>query len=91
MVIEKSKDYYGAYSENCDGIYAAGKNVEAVKADTFEAIRLIKNNLPKTDGLNQSKEIMKSSGIYRIPKEIDGYYSITTFCVMPSKEMKYTP
>lgn len=27
MVIEKSSDHYGAYSENCDGIYAAGKNL----------------------------------------------------------------
>ncbi|MBO7082810.1 MAG: hypothetical protein J6W30_03075 [Bacteroidales bacterium] len=42
MVIEKSSDHYGAYSENCDGIYAAGKNIEAVKSDTFEAIRLLK-------------------------------------------------
>ena len=24
IVIEKSKDHFGAYSENCDGIYAAG-------------------------------------------------------------------
>ena len=47
VVIEKSKDYFGAYSENCDGIYAAGNSIEEVKANTLEAIRLIKENLPK--------------------------------------------
>ena len=46
MIIEKSENHYGAYSENCDGIYAAGDTIEAVKADTLEAIYLIKKNLP---------------------------------------------
>ena len=47
MVIEKSEDFFSAYSENCDGIYAAGDSIEAVKADTYEAIDLIKKNLPE--------------------------------------------
>ena len=34
MIIEKSKDFFDAYSDNCDGIYAAGESVDAVKADT---------------------------------------------------------
>lgn len=46
MVIEKSENHFGAYSENCEGIFAAGDTLEAVKADTLEAIRLIKKNLP---------------------------------------------
>lgn len=46
MIIEKTDDFYTGYSENCDGIYAAGDSVEAVMADTENAIRLIKNNLP---------------------------------------------
>lgn len=46
MVIEESENHYGAYSENCEGIYAAGDTIEAVKADTLEAIGLIKKNLP---------------------------------------------
>lgn len=45
MVIGKSKDFYGAASDNCDGIYAAGNSVEAVKADTYAAIEGIKRNL----------------------------------------------
>lgn len=47
IVIEKSKDHFGAYSENCDGIYAGGSSIDDVKADTLEAIRLLKKNLPE--------------------------------------------
>lgn len=47
MVIEKSSDYIWAYSENCDGIYAAGESIEAVKVDAENAINLIKKELPE--------------------------------------------
>ncbi len=60
MIIEKSEDYFSAYSDNCDGIYAAGNSIEAVKKDTYEAIRLIKKNLPEE----------------RWPKEIKGEFEI---------------
>lgn len=48
ITIERSSDHFGAYSENCDGIYAAGDSLDAVKTDTFEAIRILKENLPET-------------------------------------------
>ena len=48
IVIERSSDHFGAYSENCDGIYAAGDSLDAVKTDTFDAIRILKENLPDT-------------------------------------------
>lgn len=47
ITICASKDSFGAYSENCEGIYAAGDTVAEVKADVEEAIRLIKANLPE--------------------------------------------
>ena len=47
MIIEKSKDHFGAYAENCEGIYAAGDSIEAVKMDTIEAIRLLKETKPE--------------------------------------------
>lgn len=47
ITICASKDSFGAYSENCEGIYAAGDTVADVKADVEEAIRLIKANLPE--------------------------------------------
>lgn len=46
IVIEKSKDFYDGYSENCEGIYGAGDSIQAVKDDIVEAIRLIKKNIP---------------------------------------------
>ena len=42
IVIEKSKDFYDAFSENCDGIYAAGESIEAVKKDVEHAISILK-------------------------------------------------
>ncbi|MCD8203385.1 MAG: hypothetical protein LUD48_07070 [Prevotella sp.] len=60
MMVEKTKDFYDAYSENCDGIYAAGDSIDAVKKDTEEAIRLIKKKLPEE----------------RWPKQIRGEYEL---------------
>ena len=60
ITICASKDSFGAYSENCDGIFAAGNTVAEVKADVLEAIRLIKDNLPEE----------------RWPEVIKGDYSI---------------
>ena len=58
MMIERSKDYFDAYSDNCDGIYAAGSSIDDVKADAEKAIRLIKENLPENDEMNLVKFIL---------------------------------
>ena len=50
MVIERSKDFYDAYSENCDGIYAAGENLEAVKKDVENAMSRFVNVFSKEFG-----------------------------------------
>lgn len=47
MRIGSSKDHFGAYSENCEGIYAAGDTVEECKKDAEKAIEAIKKNLPE--------------------------------------------
>lgn len=47
IVIEKSADYMGAYSENCDGIYGAGATIEEVKRDVLDAIDIIKREYPE--------------------------------------------
>ena len=60
MNICASNDSFGAYSENCDGIYAAGDTVEACKQDVEKAIELIKENLPEE----------------RWPEEIKGEYRL---------------
>ncbi len=65
MTIEKTSDFYSAYSENCDGIYAAGESIADVKSDTEEAVRLIKKNLPE----DQWPEAIK--GDYEIVYKLD--------------------
>lgn len=42
-----SSDSFGAFSENYDGIFAAGNTIEACKKNVFTAIDLIKKNLPE--------------------------------------------
>lgn len=74
MVIGKSKDYYGAASDNCDGIYAAGESIEAVKADTYEAIRLIKKNLPEDRWPAQIKGEFEIEWKFDVPSFLE-YYS----------------
>ena len=48
MEIEKSKDFYDAYSDNCDGIYAAGGSIDEVKKDVENAIATIKREYPES-------------------------------------------
>ena len=42
-----SNDSFGAYSENCEGIFAAGDSIESCKRDVIKAIELIKSELPE--------------------------------------------
>jgi len=55
MNICASSDSFGAYSENCDGIYAAGNTIEECKKDVVTAIELIKKNLPEEQWPEQIK------------------------------------
>lgn len=74
ITIERSGDYYDAYSSNCEGIYAAGESIEAVKNDTVNAIKLIKSELPESQWPSAIK------GEYEIEYKLDAisflkYYS----------------
>ncbi len=60
MNICASSDSFGAYSQNCEGIFAAGSTIEECKKDTEQAIALIKKNLPQ----EQWPEVLK--GEYKI-------------------------
>ena len=71
MTIERSSDLFCAYSENCDGIWAAGETMEACKADVEESIRLIKKNLPEERWPEQSfldyySDYLSLAGISRL-------------------------
>ena len=75
MIIEKSKDFFDAYSDNCDGIYAAGDSIEAVKADAMEAISLIKKNLPEDRWPKQIKGEFEIEWKTAFPMSRDWYVS----------------
>jgi predicted RNase H-like HicB family nuclease len=51
IIIEKSKDHYCAYTDNCDGIYGAGDTVDEAKQNVLEGLNLFikynKENLPE--------------------------------------------
>lgn len=68
VIIEKSSDHYGAYSENCDCIFAGGDNVDEVKKNVLEAIKLIKQEYNPKD----------------IPKILNGEYEIIYKYDVPS-------
>lgn len=49
IIIEKSRDFYNAYTENCDGIYGAGETVEKAKANALEGLELLKETSPENE------------------------------------------
>ena len=44
-----SSDSFGAYAENCAGIYAAGNTVRDVKRDVLEVIGILKEETPESE------------------------------------------
>lgn len=56
MTVERTKDLYDAYSENCEGIYGAGNTLEELKADVLASISQIKENLAKERWPNPLKD-----------------------------------
>jgi predicted RNase H-like HicB family nuclease len=49
IIIEKTSDYYDAYSDNCDGIYGAGETAEDAKNDALKGLELFVNSRDKKD------------------------------------------
>lgn len=82
MIIEKSKDLYCAYSDNCDGIYAAGETLEEAKADALEAIRLIKKNLPEERWPEQIKGEFEIEWKFDVPSFLEYYGGIMSLAGM---------
>lgn len=61
VIIERSKDLFTAYSNNCEGIYGAGNTIEEVKEDVRTSIEQIKREIPEE----------------RWPDEIKGEYELS--------------
>ena len=48
ITVGASSDHFGAYAENCPGIYGAGDTPEAAKQNALEGLRLfVKHNQPE--------------------------------------------
>jgi predicted RNase H-like HicB family nuclease len=48
ITVGASSDHFGAYAENCPGVYGAGDTPEAAKQNALEGLRLfVKNNRPE--------------------------------------------
>ena len=82
MIIEKSKDFFDAYAENCDGIYAAGDSIEAVKDDTMKAIEGIKHNLPEDRWPKQIQGEFEIEWKFDIPSFLEYYSSFISLAGM---------
>lgn len=82
MVIGASKDMLGAYSDNCDGIYAAGDTIEAVKADTYAAIEGIKRNLPEDRWPEQIKGDFEIEWKFDVQSFLEYYHGFMSLAGM---------
>lgn len=51
-----SSDSFGAYAENCEGIYASGDSVKDVKKDVEELIGILKEEWPESQWPKPIKE-----------------------------------
>lgn len=76
MNIGASSDSFGAYSVNCDGIYAAGNTVEECKKDVETTISLIKETLPQEQWPEQIKGEYKIVWHYDIQSLLMYYGSL---------------
>ncbi|MBR1787640.1 MAG: hypothetical protein IJ762_04240 [Bacteroidaceae bacterium] len=82
MMVGASKDMLGAYSDNCDGIYAAGDTIEDVQADTYRAIEGIKRNLPEERWPEQIKGDFEIEWKFDVPSFLEYYGSIMSLSGM---------
>ncbi len=82
MNISASKDMFGAFSENCEGIYAGGDTIKEVQDDTYEAIRLIKKNLPEDRWPEQIKGEFEIEWKFDVPSFLEYYSSFMSLAGM---------
>lgn len=73
-----SEDSFGGYSENCEGIYAAGDSVKDVKNDVIEAIRIYKEITPQDEWAQPIKEDWPIEWHYDVESLLKYYEGIIT-------------
>lgn len=73
-----SADSFGAFGENCKGIYAAGDSVAEVKKDVLEAIRIYKNENPESEWEEPIRENWPIEWHYDAQSLLEYYQGIFT-------------
>lgn len=73
-----SEDSFGGYSENCEGIYAAGDSVKDVKNDVIEAIRIYKEITPQDEWAQPIREGWPIEWHYDVESLLKYYEGIIT-------------
>ncbi|MCM1491287.1 MAG: hypothetical protein NC095_10765 [Muribaculum sp.] len=73
-----SEDSFGGYSENCEGIYAAGDSVKDVKNDVLEAIRIYKEITPEDEWAQPIREDWPIEWHYDVESLLKYYEGIIT-------------
>lgn len=73
-----SSDSFGAYAENCDGVYAAGNSVKEVKRDVLDVIKILKEELPESELPQAIKENWQIEWRYDVQSLLCYYEGIIT-------------
>ncbi|MDE6096349.1 MAG: hypothetical protein K2G52_09185 [Muribaculaceae bacterium] len=73
-----SPDSFGAYAENCDGVYAAGNSVREVKEDVLDVIKILKEELPKSEWPQAIKENWQIEWRYDVQSLLSYYEGVIT-------------
>lgn len=73
-----SADSFGGFSENCEGIYAAGNSVREVKEDVLETIKILKEEWPKSEWPQALKEDWPIEWHYDVQSLLKYYEGVIT-------------
>lgn len=73
-----SADSFGGFSENCEGIYAAGNSVKEVKEDVLETIKILKEEWPKSEWPQALKEDWPIEWRYDVQSLLKYYEGVIT-------------
>lgn len=73
-----SSDSFGAYAENCNGVYAAGDSVKDVKEDVLEVIKILKEETPASELPDPIKEDWPIEWRYDVQSLLRYYEGVIT-------------
>jgi hypothetical protein len=82
ITIEKTADFFTAFSENVEGIYAAGDNPIEVKKSVLEAIRILKENNSSENIPEILKDEFEIVYTWDVPSLLNYYKGILTNSAM---------